>query len=40
MKNRKETPFLKNEEIASNPHWRKWYLVDAENQKLGRIVLK
>ena len=40
MNNRKETPFLRNEEIARDPHWRKWYLVDAENQKLGRLATK
>jgi large subunit ribosomal protein L13 len=38
MKNRKETPFLRNEEITEN--WRKWYIVDAKNQNLGRISTK
>lgn len=38
MKNRKETPFLKTEETQKD--WRKWYVVDASNQKLGRISTK
>ena len=40
MKNRRETSFLRNEDIKETPNWRKWYLVDATDQKLGRISTK
>ena len=38
MKVRKETPFLKTEEVIGN--WKKWYLIDASDKKLGRISTK
>lgn len=40
MKNRKETLFLKNEEIAKEPQWRKWFLVDAKDKTLGHLATK
>lgn len=39
MKTRKETPFLKTEEVKK-ANWRKWYVVDASKQPLGRLATK
>ena len=40
MKNRKETSFVRNEDIAQDSKWRKWFVIDASDKALGRLSTK
>ena len=39
MKSKKETSFLKTKEV-NGAKWRKWYVIDASDKKLGRLSTK